>query len=75
MFQIEAEGISNARQLCGGLWKIAVVNGCQQKMAGKGSAAWKPADRDRQVTPALKFYAKMTTSADKGAVRDLSLLD
>ena len=28
-----------------------------------------------KVTAALKTYAKMVTSADKGAVRDLSLLD
>ncbi|MCH8016349.1 MAG: dihydroxy-acid dehydratase [Acidobacteria bacterium] len=45
------------------------------QMEAKGAKAWKPLTRDRQVTPALKFYAKMTTSADKGAVRDLSLLD
>jgi len=44
-------------------------------MEGKGDKAWKPLNRDRQVTPALKFYAQMTTSADKGAVRDLTLLD
>ena len=37
--------------------------------------AWQPACRDRSVTSALKFYAQMTTSADKGAVRDLGLLD
>ncbi len=45
------------------------------QMEAKGVKAWKPLSRDRQVTAALKFYAKMTTSADKGAVRDLSLLD
>ena len=45
------------------------------QMEAKGSKDWKPLTRDRQVTPALRFYAKMTTSADKGAVRDLSLLD
>ena len=37
---------------------------------------WKPAkDRPRKITAALKAYAKFVTSADKGAVRDLSLLD
>ena len=37
---------------------------------------WQPTkDRPRQVSPALKVYAKMVTSADKGAVRDLTLLD
>jgi dihydroxy-acid dehydratase len=37
---------------------------------------WKPAQpRPRKVTAALKAYAKLVMSADKGAVRDLSLLD
>ncbi len=46
------------------------------EMESRGEHAWKPAeDRPRKVTPALKTYAKMVTSADKGAVRDLSLLD
>lgn len=45
-------------------------------MEAKGSAAWKPAaPRPRKVSTALKVYASMVTSADKGAVRDLSLLD
>ncbi|KAA1190604.1 dihydroxy-acid dehydratase [Pseudohalioglobus sediminis] len=45
-------------------------------MEAKGEQAWKPAaPRPRKVTPALKVYASMVTSADKGAVRDLSLLD
>jgi dihydroxy-acid dehydratase len=37
-------------------------------------AAWQPRSRDRQVSAALKVYASMATSADKGAVRDLSKL-
>ena len=45
-------------------------------MEAKGDKAWQPVEpRPRQVSAALKVYAKMTTSADKGAVRDLSLLD
>lgn len=37
---------------------------------------WKPvAERPRQVSTALKVYAKFATSADKGAVRDKNLLD
>jgi dihydroxy-acid dehydratase len=45
-------------------------------MEALGDKAWRPRDaRPRKVTPALKVYAKMVTSADKGAVRDLSLLD
>ncbi|WLI72912.1 dihydroxy-acid dehydratase [Halomonas alkalicola] len=42
----------------------------------KGAAAWKPSiQRDRKVSAALKAYAMLATSADKGAVRDLSKLD
>ena len=38
--------------------------------------AWKPVDeRPRQVSTALKVYASMVTSADKGAIRDSSLID
>ncbi|WP_339615643.1 dihydroxy-acid dehydratase [uncultured Gilvimarinus sp.] len=37
---------------------------------------WKPIEqRPRQVSASLKAYAKLVTSADKGAVRDLNLLD
>ena len=37
---------------------------------------WAPDQpRPRAVSIALKAYAKMATSADKGAVRDLSRLD
>ncbi|HEY0334914.1 MAG TPA: dihydroxy-acid dehydratase [Stenotrophomonas sp.] len=37
---------------------------------------WKPsAPRERKVTTALKAYALLATSADKGAVRDRALLD
>ncbi|MGR5115882.1 dihydroxy-acid dehydratase [Photobacterium damselae subsp. damselae] len=35
---------------------------------------WKPIDRQRQVSFALKAYANLATSADKGAVRDKSKL-
>lgn len=41
-----------------------------------GNHGWKPKKpRPRNVTPALKAYSKLATSADKGAVRDLSQLD
>ena len=37
---------------------------------------WKPAEpRARKVSAALKAYAKLTTSADMGAVRNVELLD
>jgi dihydroxy-acid dehydratase len=36
---------------------------------------WQPVkERPRKVTAALRAYAKLATSADKGAVRDLSQL-
>lgn len=37
--------------------------------------AWQPVDRDRPLTYALKNYAMLATSADKGAVRDRAVLD
>ncbi|MFT6914905.1 MAG: dihydroxy-acid dehydratase [Motiliproteus sp.] len=45
-------------------------------MDAKGKDGWKPlAERPRKISAALKVYARMASSADKGAVRDLSLLD
>lgn len=38
------------------------------------NGGYKPKDRERQVSAALRAYAAMATSADKGAVRDVSLL-
>jgi len=43
-------------------------------MESRGADAWHPENRDRVVSQALKAYAAMTTSADRGAVRDLSQL-
>lgn len=43
------------------------------RRARQDELGWKPAqERPRQVSAALKAYALMATSADKGAVRDLS---
>lgn len=45
-------------------------------MEARGGDAWKPSiQRDRKVSAALKAYALLATSADKGAVRDLTKLD
>ncbi|MCC5853403.1 MAG: dihydroxy-acid dehydratase [Alkalimonas sp.] len=44
-------------------------------METKGAAAWKPVDRQRVVSNALKAYAMLASSADVGAVRDLSKLE
>ena len=43
-------------------------------MQARGDAAWQPANRQRQVSTALQAYAALATSADRGAVRDLSQL-
>ena len=44
-------------------------------MEAKGSKAWHPVDRKRHVSAALRAYAAMTTSADKGAVRDVTQVE
>jgi dihydroxy-acid dehydratase len=46
----------------------------RRAMEAKGAAAWKPAARDRKVSKALQAYAAMTTSAARGAVRDVALI-
>ncbi len=44
-------------------------------MEARGALAWKPVQRERQVSVALRAYAAMTTSAAKGAVRDISQVE
>lgn len=47
-----------------------------RRRVAQDAKGWKPAQpRQRKVSAALKAYAKLVTSADTGAVRDLSLLD
>ena len=41
----------------------------KEEEEAKGMLAYKPIGRDRQVSTALKVYASMVSSADKGAVR------
>jgi dihydroxy-acid dehydratase len=41
-------------------------------MEAKGQGGWRPAGRERPVSQALRAYAAMTTSAARGAVRDLT---
>lgn len=48
----------------------------RKAMEAKGKSAWKPEKpRPRTVLPSLKVYAHFATSADKGAVRNLKMLD
>jgi len=49
--------------------------GRRATMEAKGLDAWKPVDRERVVSPALRAYAALTTSADTGAVRDVAQLE
>ncbi len=47
-----------------------------RRRAAQDALGWKPAKpRPRKVSAALKAYAKLVMSADKGAVRDVSLLE
>jgi len=42
------------------------------RRAVRDAEGWKPKNRDRQVSMALKVYASLALSADKGAARSLS---
>jgi dihydroxy-acid dehydratase len=47
-----------------------------RRRTARAAKGWKPAlPRKRKVSAALKAYAKLVTSADKGAVRNLDLLE
>jgi len=45
-------------------WRRASMEAC-------GEGAWKPGNRTRQVSTALRAYAALTTSAARGAIREL----
>ena len=45
----------------------------RKAMEARGAAAWRPVSRDRVVSTALQAYAALTTSAAKGAVREVPL--
>ncbi|RCK04314.1 dihydroxy-acid dehydratase [Thalassospira xianhensis MCCC 1A02616] len=54
----------------------AVLAARRQEMEAKGKDAWKPAKpRKRKVTTALRAYAALATSADRGAVRDVTQVE
>ncbi|GAA2129427.1 dihydroxy-acid dehydratase [Kitasatospora kazusensis] len=46
----------------------------ERRLKLEAETGYRPKNRDRQVSQALKAYAAMATSADKGAVRDVSKL-
>ncbi|MDX1594267.1 MAG: dihydroxy-acid dehydratase [Gammaproteobacteria bacterium] len=48
----------------------------REAMEARGAAAWKPAEqRPRRITTALRAYAALTTSASRGAVRDVTQVE
>ena len=53
----------------------AVLAARRIAMEEKGKDAWKPKGRKREVSPALRAYAAMTTNAARGAVRDVSQIE
>ncbi|MEQ8392754.1 MAG: dihydroxy-acid dehydratase [Thalassospira sp.] len=54
----------------------AVLSARRKAMEAKGPEAWRPAKpRKRKVTTALRAYAAMATSADQGAVRDVTQVE
>lgn len=54
----------------------SVLAARRQEMEAKGKDAWKPAKpRKRKVTTALRAYAALATSADQGAVRDVTQVE
>jgi len=52
-----------------------VLESRRTAMLAQGAKAWKPLQRQRQVSKALQSYAAMTTSAARGAIRDLEQLN
>lgn len=46
----------------------------REEQQARGDAAYTPVNRQREVSFALRAYALLATSADKGAVRDKSKL-
>jgi dihydroxy-acid dehydratase len=53
----------------------ATLSARRGAMRAKGKAAWKPKDRKRNVSPALRAYAALATNASRGAVRDVGQVE
>jgi dihydroxy-acid dehydratase len=51
-----------------------VLDARRRNMVARGHDAWKPLGRNRRISRALEAYALLTTSAARGAVRDLDQL-
>ena len=53
----------------------AVIAARKVEMEARGARAWKPFGRKRNVSPALRAYAALTTNAARGAVRDVGQVE
>ena len=53
----------------------AVIAERKAEMEARGAKAWKPFGRKRNVSPALRAYAALTTNAARGAVRDVGQVE
>ncbi|HYP74165.1 MAG TPA: dihydroxy-acid dehydratase, partial [Microbacterium sp.] len=51
----------------------AVLDARRERLLDAGG--YRPRDRERVVSPALRAYAAMALSADKGAVRDVDAVE
>jgi dihydroxy-acid dehydratase len=56
------------------LLDAATLSARRNRMEARGEAPWKPLQRERPVSQALRAYAAMATSAARGAVRDANKL-
>ncbi len=54
---------------------LAVDDEILQQRRTAMAGVWRPVNRQRSVSPALRAYAAMTTSAARGAVRDVSQIE
>ncbi len=55
--------------------EVSEVELAERREALEASSGYVPAARDRAVSPALRAYAAMATSADTGAVRDVNAVE
>jgi len=53
----------------------AAIAARKVEMEARGAKAWKPFGRKRNVSPALRAYAALTTNAARGAVRDVGQVE
>ena len=53
----------------------AAIAARKGEMEARGAKAWKPFGRKRNVSPALRAYAALTTNAARGAVRDVGQVE